>query len=83
MVVESWKIRAVDIDSNFCFTLYRHACPGRFLAIQEIKTVGSLMISKYSKIEIQDKSKTHQSLFSGVGTLAPTGLIFTSRGADL
>ncbi|KAF9985665.1 hypothetical protein BGZ65_010211, partial [Modicella reniformis] len=40
------------------FGMGKHACPGRFLAIQEIKTVGVLMVSKYSKIEIQDPSKT-------------------------
>ncbi|KAF9344275.1 hypothetical protein BGX26_004582 [Mortierella sp. AD094] len=64
------------------FGMGKHACPGRFLAIQEIKTVGSLMISKYSRIEIQDKSKTKESLFTGVGAPVPTGLIFTSRGAE-
>ncbi|KAG0057664.1 hypothetical protein BGZ83_005603 [Gryganskiella cystojenkinii] len=64
------------------FGMGMHACPGRFLAIQEIKTVGSLLISKYSRIEIQDKSKTKEVLFAKFGAPVPTGLIFTSRGAE-
>jgi hypothetical protein len=58
---------------------HRHACPGRFLAIQELKTVGVLMISKYSKIQIQDPSKTKKILRSRIGEPIVTGLIFTSR----
>ncbi|KAG0337816.1 hypothetical protein BG000_004914 [Podila horticola] len=61
------------------FGMGRHACPGRFLAIQELKTVGVLMISKYSKIEIQDPSKTKKILRSRIGEPIVTGLIFTSR----
>ena len=57
----------------------RHACPGRFLAIQELKTVGVLMVSNYSKIEIQDPSKTKKALLSRIGDPIDTGLIFTSR----
>ena len=57
----------------------RHACPGRFLAIQEIKTIGVLVVSKYSKIEIQDPSKTTKSLRTRMGEPVPTGVIMTSR----
>ncbi|KAG0041204.1 hypothetical protein BGZ83_002170 [Gryganskiella cystojenkinii] len=64
------------------FGMGRHACPGRFLAIQELKTVGSLMVSKYSKIEIQDKSKTKAMLLLRIGDPFSTGLIFTSHGAE-
>ncbi|KAG0211437.1 hypothetical protein BGX28_007929 [Mortierella sp. GBA30] len=61
------------------FGMGKHACPGRFLAIQEIKTVGAMLVSKYSKIELQDPSKKTQALFSKVGEAVPTGLYFTSR----
>ncbi|KAG0319095.1 hypothetical protein BGZ99_005278 [Dissophora globulifera] len=61
------------------FGMGRHACPGRFLAIQELKTVGSLMVQKYSKIEIQDPSKSMSILLSRLGQPLDTGLIFTSR----
>ncbi|KFH70068.1 hypothetical protein MVEG_04871 [Podila verticillata NRRL 6337] len=61
------------------FGMGKHACPGRFLAIQELKTVGVLMISKYSKIQIQDPSKTKKVLRSRIGEPIVTGLIFTSR----
>ncbi|KAF9190494.1 hypothetical protein BGZ51_008533 [Haplosporangium sp. Z 767] len=61
------------------FGMGRHACPGRFLAIQELKTIGVLMVSKYSKIEIQDPSKTKRVLRSRIGEPSITGLIFTSR----
>ncbi|KAI1318367.1 hypothetical protein EDD11_006705 [Mortierella claussenii] len=61
------------------FGMGRHACPGRFLAIQELKTVASLMVANYSKIEIQDPSKTKKALLSRIGNPIDTGLIFTSR----
>ncbi|KAF9191908.1 hypothetical protein BGZ50_009028 [Haplosporangium sp. Z 11] len=64
------------------FGMGKHACPGRFLAVQEIKTVGVLMVTRYSKIRIQDPSKTKQILVSRIGDPVPTGLIFTSRTAD-
>ncbi|KAF8970278.1 hypothetical protein BGZ46_010508 [Entomortierella lignicola] len=61
------------------FGMGKHACPGRFLAIQELKTIGVLMVSKYSKIEIKDPSKTKSILLSSIGTPIDTGLTFTSR----
>ncbi|KAG0303693.1 hypothetical protein BGZ98_006390 [Dissophora globulifera] len=64
------------------FGMGRHACPGRFLAIQELKTVGSLMVQKYSKIEIQDPSKSMSILLSRLGQPLDTGLIFTSRNSS-
>ena len=61
------------------FMKYRHGCPGRFLAIQEVKTVGALMVSRYSKVEMQDPSKKMKALRTRVGDRVPTGLYFTSR----
>ncbi|KAF9400531.1 hypothetical protein BGX21_004081 [Mortierella sp. AD011] len=72
---------ATKAGSDFLpFGMGKHACPGRFLAIQELKTIGVLMISKYSKIEIEDPSKAMKILRSRIGTPNCTGLTFTSRG---
>ncbi|KAK3831899.1 MAG: cytochrome P450 [Linnemannia gamsii] len=61
------------------FGMGRHACPGRFLAIQELKTVGALVVSRYSKIEMQDPSHKKRAILSRIGDPCPSGLIFTSR----
>ncbi|KAF9290596.1 hypothetical protein BGZ68_006588 [Mortierella alpina] len=71
---------ATKVSADFlAFGMGRHACPGRFLAIQELKTVCVLMVSKYSKLEIQDPSKTKKALLTRIGDPVPTGIIFTSR----
>ncbi|KAF9573969.1 hypothetical protein EC968_007655 [Mortierella alpina] len=61
------------------FGMGRHACPGRFLAMQELKTIGALMVSKYSQIEVQDPTKLKTVLRSRVGEPTATGLIFSGR----
>ncbi|KAF9574506.1 hypothetical protein EC968_006311 [Mortierella alpina] len=74
---------ATKVSSDFLpFGIGRHSCPGRFLAIQELKTVGALMVSRYSNIQLQDPSKKMQALLSPVGAPVPTGLVFTSRVAS-
>ncbi|KAK3817519.1 MAG: cytochrome P450 [Benniella sp.] len=65
------------------FGMGKHACPGRFLAIHEVKAIIVLMVSKYSKFEIQDPSQTMRILRSRIGEPAPTGLIFHNRVNDL
>ncbi|KAF9897486.1 hypothetical protein BX616_005516 [Lobosporangium transversale] len=61
------------------FGMGRHACPGRFIVVEQLKAVGALMVSKYSKIEIQDPSKTKMALCTHIGEPIDTGLKFTSR----
>ncbi|CAO3571090.1 unnamed protein product [Mortierella alpina] len=71
---------ATKVSADFlAFGMGRHACPGRFLAMQELKTVSVLVVSKYSKLEIQDPSKTKKALLTRIGDPVPTGIIFTSR----
>ncbi|KAF9276744.1 hypothetical protein BGZ68_009778 [Mortierella alpina] len=71
---------ATKVGTDFLlFGMGKHACPGRFLAMQEIKTVGALMVARYSKIEMQDPSQKMKALRSLIGECVPTGLYFTSR----
>ncbi|KAF9275032.1 hypothetical protein BGZ68_000167 [Mortierella alpina] len=65
------------------FGMGKHACPGRFLAIQELKTVGVLLVSRFSNIEMQDSSKKMKALLPRVGAPVPTGLYFTSRASKV
>ena len=57
-----------------------HACPGRFLAVHEIVIAGALLVSKYSKIEIQNKALTKMMLLDNLGMTPASPIIFTSRG---
>jgi hypothetical protein len=51
------------------------------MAVQVLKAIGSLMVSRYSKIEMIDPSYGEQILQSRRGDHNATGLIFTSRSA--
>ncbi|KAG0225392.1 cytochrome P450 [Mortierella sp. GBAus27b] len=61
------------------FGLGSHICPGRFLAVQDMKVFGALIVGRYSKIEILEKSKTKLMLQNRLGSTPPSPLIFTSR----
>ncbi|KAF9355985.1 hypothetical protein BGX34_010162 [Mortierella sp. NVP85] len=61
------------------FGLGRHVCPGRFLAVQDMKIFGALIVGRYSKIEILEREKTKLMLQNRLGTTPPSPLIFTSR----
>ncbi|KAG0278503.1 hypothetical protein BGZ96_002357 [Linnemannia gamsii] len=63
------------------FGMGQHACPGRFLSIQILKTVGILMATRYSKIEMINPSHAKRVLQLRIGDPYPSGLIFTSRSA--
>ncbi|KAG0211429.1 hypothetical protein BGX28_007921 [Mortierella sp. GBA30] len=64
------------------FGMGRHACPGRFLAVHEIKIAGALLVTKYSKLEIQEKEKTKMMLLNTLDRTPPSAIIFTSRVAN-
>ncbi|KAG0227807.1 cytochrome P450 [Mortierella sp. GBAus27b] len=71
---------ATKVGTDFLpFGMGKHVCPGRFLAIQEVKAIGALMISRYSKIQIQNPSETAKVLRSRPAEPLCTGLVFTSR----
>ena len=53
-----------------------------FLAIQELEIVCVLMVCKFSKITIQDPSKTKSAHQTRLGNPIPTGIISTSRNAE-
>ncbi|KAF9974926.1 hypothetical protein BGZ73_001587 [Actinomortierella ambigua] len=61
------------------FGMGKHACPGRFLAMQEIKTITCMMISRFSQFEMEDPSKAHTALHTNIGAPTVTGLYLTSR----
>ncbi|KAF8934048.1 cytochrome P450 [Dissophora ornata] len=72
---------AVKAGTDFVvFGLGRHVCPGRELAIQDLKVIGSLLVSKYSKLEIVDKEKTKKMILGQLGDIPPSPIAFTSRG---
>ncbi|KAG9073079.1 hypothetical protein KI688_000866 [Linnemannia hyalina] len=62
------------------FGMGKHVCPGRFMASQQTKTVVSLMVSKFEKIEFQDLGQAGSVLRTQHGNVASPALVFTSRG---
>ena len=61
------------------FGMGKHVCPGRFMASQQTKTVVSLMVSKFEKIEFQDLNQVASVLRTRHGNVASPALVFTSR----
>lgn len=61
------------------FGMGKHVCPGRFMASQQTKTVVSLMVSNFEKIEFQDLSQAASVLRTQHGNAASPALVFTSR----
>jgi len=59
--------------------MIRHVCPGRFLAVHDMKIFGALIVGRYSKIEILEREKTKLMLQNRLGTTPPSPLILTSR----
>ncbi|KAG2184090.1 hypothetical protein INT44_009105, partial [Umbelopsis vinacea] len=65
--VESKK-QAVRIgEDHIFFGMGKHACPGRFFAVQEIKTITSLLISRYKMTAANDITlpTTHRGMPTG------------------
>ncbi|KAF9095611.1 hypothetical protein BGX23_000220 [Mortierella sp. AD031] len=61
------------------FGMGKHVCPGRYLAVHELKVIGALFVTKYSKFEMIEPKDRKKALFTKVGYPCASGLIFTSR----
>ncbi|KAF9915361.1 hypothetical protein BX616_006333, partial [Lobosporangium transversale] len=71
---------AIKVGPDYLpFGMGGHACPGRFMAIMELKVIGALIVTKFSKVEMQDPSKTKMALHSRLGEPIPSGLKFFIR----
>ncbi|KAG0247735.1 hypothetical protein DFQ27_001645 [Actinomortierella ambigua] len=71
---------ASKVGTDFLqFGMGKRACPGRFMATHDLKAFVCLILSRFSKIEIEDPSKTGAALCNRVSTPTVTGLFFTSH----
>ncbi|KAF9103885.1 hypothetical protein BGX29_002778 [Mortierella sp. GBA35] len=61
------------------FGLGKHTCPGRFVAVHDIKLIGALVVSNYTKLEAQDETKVPAMVIQPFDYTGMTGLYFTSR----
>ncbi|KAG0345911.1 hypothetical protein BG004_002804 [Podila humilis] len=61
------------------FGLGTHACPGRFLAVQEMKIFGSLFLQRYSRVEFKDPVLGMSRMTQIVGDPLDCALILTGR----
>ncbi|KAF9896430.1 hypothetical protein BX616_007469 [Lobosporangium transversale] len=61
------------------FGMGRRACPARFMNIQGLKMFSAFIVSKYSKLEIQDPSRTKAAIHSRLNDPIDTGVNFYSR----
>ncbi|KAG0278350.1 hypothetical protein BGZ96_002415 [Linnemannia gamsii] len=61
------------------FGMGKHVCPGRFMASQQTKTLVSLMVSKFEKIEFHDPSQAARVMRTQHGNVPTPALVFTSR----
>ncbi|KAG0040694.1 hypothetical protein BGZ82_011232 [Podila clonocystis] len=61
------------------FGMGAHTCPGRFLAISEMKILGSLFLQRYSRVEFKDREAGMRRLTQIVGDPLDQALILTSR----
>ncbi|KAF9920251.1 hypothetical protein FBU30_009964 [Linnemannia zychae] len=61
------------------FGLGRYTCPGRFLAIHDLKILCMIIVSKYSLITADDNTKVPGMLFLPIAYDKMPGLYFTSR----
>ncbi|KAF9378035.1 hypothetical protein CPC16_011518, partial [Podila verticillata] len=61
------------------FGMGAHACPGRFLAISEMKILGTLFLQRYSRVAFKDPEATRRTLTEFIGEPQTQPLILTSR----
>ncbi|KAG0083094.1 hypothetical protein BGZ92_011092, partial [Podila epicladia] len=60
------------------FGMGAHTCPGRFLAINELKIFGTLFLQRYSRVEFKDREAGMRRLTQIVGDPLDQALILTS-----
>ncbi|KAF9147982.1 hypothetical protein BG015_010313 [Linnemannia schmuckeri] len=61
------------------FGLGKYTCPGRFLAVHDLKILVALVVTKYSTLVSQDKQRQLGMLTSPLTYTSLTGLYATSR----
>ncbi|KAF8934124.1 hypothetical protein BGZ47_010510 [Haplosporangium gracile] len=64
------------------FGLGRYTCPGRFLAVHDLKILVALVVTKYSNLVSQDKQRQLGMLTSPLTYTSLTGLYVTSRNKN-
>lgn len=65
--------------SSFTSFVRRFTCPGRFLAVLDLKILAALVVTRYSNLVPQDEQKQSGMLASPLIHSSETGLYFTSR----
>ncbi|KAF9971902.1 hypothetical protein BGZ73_005053 [Actinomortierella ambigua] len=73
------KSAAIVSADHLAFGMGSRACPGRFLAIETLKAFLCIMVTRFSKFEIEDPSKAATVLHSRMGDPLATGLYLTTR----
>ncbi|KAK3834474.1 MAG: cytochrome P450 [Linnemannia gamsii] len=61
------------------FGIGKFTCPGRFLAVHDLKILAALLVTKYSDLVVEDKQKLPGMLASPLNFGSLTGMYFTSR----
>ncbi|KAF9118540.1 hypothetical protein BGW39_001062 [Mortierella sp. 14UC] len=61
------------------FGIGKFTCPGRFLAVHDLKILTALLVTKYSDLVVEDKQKLPGMLASPLNYGSLTGMYFTSR----
>ncbi|KAG0263610.1 hypothetical protein BGZ95_003769, partial [Linnemannia exigua] len=64
------------------FGIGKFTCPGRFLAVHDLKILAALLVTKYSDLVVEDKQRLPGMLSSPLNFGSLTGMYFTSRNKN-